>query len=103
MEGSSPVIQLGLDAPVMLGTYTWRKNGVIISSSQRLSLSVDSMRFDTVSRDDIGSYSVTAVDSLGNGTATISLDVYCKSIAVFKQTLLHSLSLARITITVIQQ
>ncbi|XP_019852346.1 PREDICTED: hemicentin-2-like [Amphimedon queenslandica] len=76
IEGSSPVLSLSLDAPVMLTAFTWRRNGIIISSSPGLSLSASSMRFSSVSREDSGLYTVTAVDSLGNGTATISLDVY---------------------------
>lgn len=76
IEGSSPVLSLSLDAPVMLIAFTWRRNGIIINSSPGLSLSASSMRFNTVSREDSGLYTVTAIDSLGNGTATISLDVY---------------------------
>lgn len=64
----------------MLIAFTWRRNGIIINSSPGLSLSAGSMRFNSVSREDSGLYTVTAIDSLGNGTATISLDVYCKFI-----------------------
>ena len=78
MEGSSPYIELELDAAPRITNFTWTKDNVEITSTPCLILGVNTLKFNPVSRQDSGQYLITANDELGSGNATISLDVYCK-------------------------
>ena len=78
MDGSSPRIYLNIDAAPRISDYTWEKDGERITSNGRVSLTVNSISFNPVSRSDSGEYTVIATDSKGTGSATITLDVYCE-------------------------
>ena len=78
MDGSRPRIYLNIDAAPRISVYTWEKDGERITSNGRVSLTVNSISFNSVSRSDSGEYTVIATDSKGTGSATITLDVYCE-------------------------
>ena len=78
MEGSSPTIVLGLDALPRITGYVWTKDGVMITSDNKLTVDTNSLKFNMITRDYAGLYSVTVQDSVGIGTASVSLNVYCK-------------------------
>ena len=78
MDGSSPRIYLNIDAAPRISDYTWEKDGERITSNGRVSLTVNSILFNPVSRSDSGEYTVIATDNRGTGSATITLDVYCE-------------------------
>ena len=78
MEGTSPYIELGLDAAPRIANFTWTKDNIEITSTPRLTLGVNTLKFNPVSRQDSGQYLISVDDELGSGNATISLDVYCK-------------------------
>ena len=76
VEGSSPRLLLHLSAFPEVTQYTWRKDGVVIQSDNRITLRPNGLIFTGVSRDDGGEYTVTTADE--DGQATIILLVYCK-------------------------
>ena len=78
MDGSRPGIYLNIDAAPRISDYTWNKDGERITSNGRVSLTVNSISFNSVSRSDSGEYTVVATDSKGTGSAIINLDVYCE-------------------------
>ena len=78
IEGSSPRVQLALDAALRITSFEWTRNEERIQGDDRRVLFSDAIVFDPISRDDIGTYRVTATDNLGSGQATVNIDVYCK-------------------------
>jgi hypothetical protein len=76
VEGTSGTIELSLDALPLVYTYSWFKDGVPLLSTDRLSLTVNSMTFSSISSTDDGYYTVMANDTLGSATANIRINVY---------------------------
>ena len=69
IEGSSPRVQLALDAALRIIFFEWTRNEERIQGDDRRVLFSDAIVFDPISRDDIGTYRVTATDNLGSGTS----------------------------------
>ena len=73
-------ITLMLEAnPVpMTGEFTWLFNNAPLISGDGVTLTVNSIRFDSLSRSHAGTYSITSVNAAGNGSATFQQIVFCK-------------------------
>ena len=76
IEGSSPQLLLQLSAFPDVTQYTWRKDGIIIQSDNRITLLVNGLIFNGISISDSGQYTVTTSDQ--QGQATIIVVVYRK-------------------------
>lgn len=59
-------------------TYTWTRNGVALSSGNGVTVTHDSLTFNSVTRVHSGQYVYEAINTLGMSSLTFSLDVQCK-------------------------
>ena len=59
-------------------SFTWTKDTVPLSSTDRIALTVNSISISSVSRSDRGVYIVTASNVAGSGSANFTLNVQCE-------------------------
>ena len=72
------MISFRLDALPRVTNYFWTRNGDPITSTARRRLTANGVTFTSIRREDTGVYTVTSVDRLGNGSAMLSINVYCE-------------------------
>ena len=63
-------------------SYTWRRNGRIISNSSRITVTISSIRISNVNRSDSGVYTIFSSNVVGNGSANFTLNVYCECLSL---------------------
>ena len=81
IEGVSAEITFQLDALPRVTSFSWTRNGAPLTSNSRITLTANRISFpSSIRREDSGNYTVTSVDLLGNGSASLSIDVYCKNV-----------------------
>ena len=79
-EGEAFQIILDLEAnpsPIE-GDYTWLFNNTALTSGDGVTLTANSLLFDSPSRSHAGTYSITSVNPAGSGSATFQLIIFCK-------------------------
>ena len=85
IEGDSFRVDLGLTGnplPGAPGTFQWFFNGQPLSQSGDLLLGVNSIDFGTANRAEAGTYSVSATNVAGTGTASFELMVFCEFVEI---------------------
>ena len=87
------MISFRLDALPRVTNYFWTRNGDPITSTARRRLTANGVTFTSIRREDTGVYTVTSVDRLGNGSATLSINVYCEHSKNYKLNLFLTLLL----------
>ena len=66
-------------------SYIWLRNGVQMTSSNGVTLTLDSITLDPAMREHSGMYRLVATNSAGMGDFNFTLDVQCElHCAVFK-------------------
>ena len=80
LEGSQSSISLILDARPLPGPseFIWLFNGQPLPGGSNLALTVDSITWDSVSRNDSGMYTVEASNRAGVGNTTFQVDTICE-------------------------
>ena len=72
-------LTLSLEDGSPASSYTWERDGVQLEGSQEgITLAADSITISSVSKDDSGTYTVTANNTAGQDTVSFDLFVYCK-------------------------
>ena len=63
--------------------FTWMKDGVGIKSNKRIKIiNATSLNFNPLLQEDIGIYTVTAENDIGQGNGSASIDVLCELLIV---------------------
>ena len=78
MEGDTFTYSYLIRADPQPDSFTWTRDTVPFSSTERIALTVDSISISSVSRSDSGVYIVTASNVAGSGSTNFTLNVYCK-------------------------
>ena len=87
IEGDSFRVDLGLTGnplPGAPGTFQWFFNGQPLSQSGDLLLGVNSIDFGIANRAEAGTYSVSATNVAGTGTASFELIVFCEFVYLIR-------------------
>ena len=71
--------QFTLRANPMPTTFTWTRNGEVISTNEQVTVAVNSITIRNVMRNDSATYVVTSETAAGMATANFTLDVQCES------------------------
>ena len=97
IEGAPGNIPLMLDARPLPGPgdFGWLFNGQPLNGSSNLVLTVDSLAWSTVSRNDSGEYTVSATNRAGTGMAMFLVQVICKYLLCAYVVWHHFLGLVR--------
>ena len=72
-------LTLSLEEGSPASSYVWERDGVQLEGSQRITLAADSITISSVSKDDNGTYTVTASNTAGQDTVSFDLIVYTVS------------------------
>ena len=80
IEGNTFTINLGLDGnPLPPDSFTWMFNGQPLQLGGNIAmLEENTITFSSLDRNDAGTYSVSATNLAGQGSATFDLAVLCK-------------------------
>ena len=70
--------QFRLNAGPIPTDFNWTKGSQVVSSDNRITLSVDSITIRNITRDDSGTYIVTSRNIAGVDTANFTLNVQCE-------------------------
>ena len=67
-------------------SYTWRRNGQIISNSNRITVTANNITISSVNKSDSGVYTIFSSNVAGSGSANFTLNVYCECLSLVMYT-----------------
>lgn len=63
-------------------SFTWYKDGVKIQSNKRITVvNATSLVFNPLLQEDVGNYTVSAMNDIDTGNGSASIEVFCKLLA----------------------
>ena len=77
-EETNVQLNVSVDANPFPLFFNWSRNGALITSSDDVALTADSITFTRVQRGDAGTYTVFSSNTAGSDSTSFELTVQCK-------------------------